>query len=363
MSSSQQEHDRDVCQDSLKGGSKSFHAASLLLPAGFRADATALYAFCRLADDAIDDQADPTAALVGLRARLDAVYEGQPTSHPADRALAAVVRRHALPRALPEALLEGFAWDAEGRRYEGLDGVIAYSSRVAGAVGAMMAVLMGARDPAMLARASDLGVAMQLTNIARDVGEDAAAGRLYLPLAWLREAGVDPEAFLARPVATPALAGVVRRLLDVAEDLYRRADSGIARLPWRCRPGIYAARVLYREIGREVLRRHCDSVSGRAVVSGRRKLTLLGYLPMAWVLPAPRLNAEVLAQNRFLVEAVESVEAPAAAAGGLLAPLARAEHKVVWVIELFQELERRDRRAGMPVTRADESMAMQQRVG
>ncbi len=110
-----------------------------------------------------------------------------------------VVRRSPCRAPCLDALLEGFAWDAAGRRYDTLDDLLDYAARVAGAVGAMMAVLMGVRDPALLARACDLGVAMQLTNIARDVGEDARAGRLYLPLAWLREAGIDPDAFLADP--------------------------------------------------------------------------------------------------------------------------------------------------------------------
>ena len=92
----------------------------------------------------------------------------------------------------------------------------------------MMALLMGARAPHLLARACDLGVAMQLTNIARDVGEDARAGRLYLPLAWLREAGIDPDAWLTRPAFTPALGDVVRRLLQQADVLYARAGAGIA---------------------------------------------------------------------------------------------------------------------------------------
>jgi phytoene synthase len=291
-----------------------------------------------------------------LRGRLDAVYAGRPGDDPADRALAAVIRRHALPRALPEALLEGFAWDAEGRRYPDLAGVLAYGARVAGAVGAMMAVLMGARTPAMLARASDLGVAMQLTNIARDVGEDARAGRLYLPADWLREAGIDPDAFLARPASTPALAGVVRRLLEVADALYRRADSGIARLPWRCRPGIYAARLLYDEIGREVARRGYDPVSGRAVVPARRKLRLIGRVPGAWVLAARRLDAEVLEQNRFLVTSVaDETGVPTPVPG--FGRLAEAERKLVWVIDLFQELDRRERGRSLPVARADESVA------
>jgi phytoene synthase len=157
---------------------------------------------------------------------------------------------------LPEALLEGLAWDAEGgRRYEDLPALEAYAARVAGSVGCMMAVLMGVRDRAALARACDLGVAMQLTNIARDVGEDARAGRLYLPLRWLREAGVDGDEWLVRPVFDPAVAGVVRRLLLAADELYRRAGAGIAALPSDAGPESAPPGLLYAGIGREVERR------------------------------------------------------------------------------------------------------------
>ena len=122
---------------------------------------------------------------------------------PADRALADIVHRYAIPRALPEALLEGLEWDARAQRYEDLDALCAYAARVAGSVGAIMSVLMGVRAPEVVARACDLGIAMQLTNIARDVGEDARRGRVYLPLQWLRSAGIDPDAFIAAPVAMP----------------------------------------------------------------------------------------------------------------------------------------------------------------
>ena len=140
-----------------------------------------------------------------LRHRLRRVYQGQPQDHAADRALAQVVRRFNIPAQLPEALLEGFEWDAAERRYETLADLHAYAARVAGTVGAMMAllmallmgVLMGVRSAAGLARACDLGVAMQLSNIARDVGEHARSGRLYLPRQWLRDAGIDPDAWLA----------------------------------------------------------------------------------------------------------------------------------------------------------------------
>src|SRR5262249_39014200 len=152
-----------ACRASIRKGSKSFFAASLLLPREVREAALALYAFCRAADDAVDEglNLDP---LSQLRERLDRAYARRPLAIAADRAFADVVVRYAIPRAIPEALLEGFEWDARGRRYETLSELVAYAARVAGTVGAMMTCLMGTRDPYVVARACDLGVAMQLTN-------------------------------------------------------------------------------------------------------------------------------------------------------------------------------------------------------
>ena len=146
-------YDLSACRKLMRGGSKTFFAASLLLPARVRAPASALYAFCRLADDAIDLGADPHAAMRDLEQRLDAIYDGRPGPLDADRALAQVVHRHAIPRLLLDALLEGFLWDANGRRYETIEDVHAYGARVAGTVGAMMALVMDTRDERSLARA------------------------------------------------------------------------------------------------------------------------------------------------------------------------------------------------------------------
>jgi phytoene synthase len=331
--------DLDACRDMLRGGSKSFHAASLLLPKRVRDPATALYAFCRLADDAVDLCApeDRSDALAALSRRLDRAYASDPYPHAADRAFAAVVRHHVIPRALPEALIEGFAWDAEGRRYPDLAAVEAYAARVASAVGAMMAILMGVRDAPRMSRACDLGVAMQLTNIARDVGEDARAGRLYLPLDWLADAGVDPEALLASPAFTPALGGVVLRLLARAEALYTRAEPGIAALPQDCRAAIGAASRIYAEIGRRVARAGGDSVGARAIVPGGRKAWLAAAglaSPPRWCehQPAPPLPA-----TAFLVEAVVHAPAPRLRpAGGAI------EAGMGTLVDLFTRLERRD---------------------
>jgi phytoene synthase len=302
------------CRAILRGGSKSFHAASLLLPARVRAPASVVYAFCRVFDDAVDLVAtrQAPAALDRLRERLDRAYRDVPFDHPVDRAFAAVVSRHSIPRAIPEALLEGFAWDVAGRQYDDLSGVLAYAARVASSVGVMMTLLMGRREPGVLARACDLGAAMQLTNIARDVGEDARNGRVYLPRVWLEEAGVDLASWLARPVFTPAIGAVTERLLQEADALYARADLGVSMLPRDCRPAIGAARLLYADIGRVVRRRGCNAVDGRAVVSRGRKLALV-LRALGTVLSTQREpsvdDPPALPEVGFLIEAVAGARA------------------------------------------------------
>ncbi len=344
--------DLAACQDLLCGGSRSFYAASFLLPRRVHEPATALYASCRIADDEIDLDQGRRDALGRLTRRLDHIYAGRPDPIPADRALAAVVAHFGLPRPLLDALLEGFAWDASGRRYPDLSAVYAYSARVAGTVGAMMALLMGARSAQAAARACDLGVAMQLTNIARDVGEDARNGRLYLPEDWLRAEGIDPDAWLARPVFTPALGRVIQRLLRTADQLYAQADEGIAGLPLACRPGINAARFLYAEIGREVERNGCDSLTRRAVVAPTRKAQLLARILRNSLVTQGGTSILSLAETHFLVEAILA-SGRGAGTGNLTVPsgadLGPIETKVVWVLDLFERLERRDRARWAPL--------------
>ncbi|MEM9797574.1 MAG: phytoene/squalene synthase family protein [Pseudomonadota bacterium] len=296
------------CRDAIRTGSLSFHTASRLLPARVRDPALALYAFCRLADDAVDETEDKAPAVLRLGERLDAVYSGRPQNAPADRAFARVVDQFQMPRALPEALLEGLAWDAAGRRYASLSELRGYSARVASTVGAMMCVLMRVRDADALARACDLGVAMQLTNIARDVGEDARAGRLYLPTDWLQEAGLAPDTFLSDPQASDAIRTMVRRLLSEARRLYHRSEAGIAALPPSARPGILAARHIYDAIGADIARSRYDSVTRRAITTKSQKLRGLGkaLTQAGWVTLMPRspiLHAKPLNETAFLVQA------------------------------------------------------------
>ncbi|WP_416900178.1 MAG: phytoene/squalene synthase family protein [Minwuia sp.] len=330
--------DRAACRRAIRHGSKTFFAASLLLPRRVREPAYSLYAFCRLSDDKVDLEEGGADAIRALEKRLDLAYRGNPADDPVDRAFADTVTRHTIPQALPAALIDGLRWDTEDRRYETLEDLQGYAARVAAAVGTMMTLLMGDRRPDVLARACDLGVAMQLTNIARDVGEDARQGRLYLPRSWMREAGIDPDAWLADPVHSPALSLVVERLLAAADRLYRRAGDGIAALPPDCRPAINAARVLYAAIGREVERAGLDSVSARVYVTGRRKLMLLAGAVAATPLSRPRSVEPALPETQFLLDAVRAdprLALPAEPAWW------DVEKQVGHVVDLFERLEQR----------------------
>jgi phytoene synthase len=327
------------CRQMLRTGSKSFFAASLLLPRRIREPASALYAFCRLADDAVDLSTEPQAALAALTERLDRAYAGSPLPFAVDRAFAHVVALHAIPRAVPDALFDGFRWDCEARRYETIADVEAYAVRVAGTVGVMMTLLMGVRDAQVLARACDLGVAMQLTNIARDVGEDARAGRLYLPRAWLREAHIAPEAFLRAPRHSDALASVIGRLLALAGEYYRRADAGIAELPGDCRPAIRAAALIYARIGHAIAASNHDSITRRAVIGKARKLGLVALALQPVAADKRDLAHPPIASASRIIAA--SALSPAVTAPQRRPKRVPIGESVVRVIDLFERLERR----------------------
>jgi len=351
--------DLQACVALMRTGSRSFFAASRLLPTRVRPASIALYAFCRVADDIVDEGGlsleDSRALLAG---RLDAIYAARPGPAVEDRALAAVVQQHGLPRPWLDALLDGFAWDAAGRTYETLEEVHDYGARVAGSVGAMMCWLMGVRSPQALARACEMGVAMQLTNIARDVGDDARNGRLYLPRQWLRQAGIDPQAWLAAPAGSPALQSVVWRLLDEADRLYRQATLGVALLPRDCRAAILAARLIYADIGSQMRRQGIDPVQQRSVVPTARKLALAGLASVqAWQgshrVDRSALQADPLAAVAYLVDHVASVDdLPTALARPLRA-------RVVWMIEMFErvELQRLEQRMAQRRAQRNEASA------
>lgn len=328
------------CRAAIRQGSRTFYAASLILPPAIRRPAYGLYAFCRLSDDAVDLDNGCHQALERLRTRLARAYEGRPLPFPADRAMADLLRRFAIPPEIPGALLEGFAWDIAGRRYATLDELLAYATRVAGTVGVMMTLLMGVRDAQALARACDLGCAMQLTNIARDIGEDARAGRLYLPLDWLHEEGVDAETFLREPHFDDAMAALVARLLAEAEKLYTRSRSGIAQLPLTCRPAIAAAASIYAEIGRLIDRERIDTVRRRAHVSTSRKIQLLANSILEAPFTRGATTAPPLPAATFLIDAVMKMPAQQPSVEAARLAGSRISGSVVRVIEMFERLER-----------------------
>jgi phytoene synthase len=336
----QAQQDLAVCRRLICAGSRTFYAASLLLPDTVRMPAYGLYAFCRLSDDAVDLEAGSPRTIERLKERLDLIYANTPSESAADRAMADLVQRFGIPQAVPLALIEGLGWDAEGRRYQTIEDLYDYAARVAGTVGTMMSLLMGARNPSTLASACHLGIAMQLTNIARDVGEDARNGRLYLPLDWMREAGLDPDRFVQSPEMSDALRSVIVRLLQAADRLYAQAATGIADLPLGCRPAILAARYIYADIGRALEALEHDSVSQRAHVSNARKIRILAASLLRTPLLRGSRDVQPLAAVRFLIE---SVPAQAPAAEGQSRQSTPAG-RLARVLELFDRLERADRR-------------------
>lgn len=323
------------CRAMIKAGSKTFYTSSKLLPQRIRDAARQLYAFCRVADDVVDESDDIEAAVESLRLRLDAIYALKPEPHCADRAFADLALTYSIPRSLPDALIEGFAWDASGRRCKTASDVYAYSVRVAGAVGAMMAIIMRSRSSEAIARACDLGVAMQLSNIARDVGADAKIGRLYLPEDWLREVGIDPDAFLANPKPSPELTLVIERLLNDADHFYERSISGIAMLPKRCRPAIHASRLLYSAIGHQVRLNGYDSISQRAVVPKSRKLVLIGKAIQSSLFSSAITPYPVLEEAAFVVDAVAAAPEPKHLPESF-------NERAEWVANLFIRLAKTD---------------------
>jgi len=273
---------------SIVKGSKSFRSASRLFEPEVREDAWLLYAWCRACDDEIDGQdhgfTHETLSAPEQRRRLDRLYDltrralaGEPMTDPTFAAFQRVALRHRLPERWAIDLIDGFRMDVEHHEYRTMDDVMAYCWHVAGVVGVMMARVMGVTNPQVLRRAQDLGLAFQLTNISRDVIEDAQAGRVYLPADWLAQAHVDPtpEA-VADPANRAAVHAVTRRLLDVAEPYYDSARDGLRGLPFRSSMAIAAARGVYREIGRKVARGGPGVWKQRVSVGKAMKLWLFG---------------------------------------------------------------------------------------
>lgn len=257
--------------------SKSFALASRLLPPRVAQEAAVVYAWCRRADDAIDEQETGPAALAlaHLQQELNELYAGlAPAAELAG--FATVVQARGIPRRYPAELLAGMAMDVLGQHYESTEELLLYCYRVASTVGLMMCHVMGVSDPAALRPAAHLGLAMQLTNICRDVREDWQRGRLYLPEELLRRhGGSGLAAELGGPLpesAVPACRGAMIELLQLAERYYASSDRGLEYLSVRCALGVNAARRIYSAIGSELARANWDPRAPRAVVPRSRKL-------------------------------------------------------------------------------------------
>ncbi|MBL0419291.1 phytoene/squalene synthase family protein [Ramlibacter sp. AW1] len=270
----------------IANGSRSFSLAARLMDAHTRESTVLLYGWCRHCDDLIDGQTlgheqregtreHAAERLAQLQALTAAACAGRPSADPVFQGLAEVVRRHRIP---PEWLMEhlaGFGMDVHPTRYDSLPDVLLYCWRVAGVVGVMMARIMGVTQRETLDRACDLGLAFQLTNIARDVLEDAQIGRVYLPADWLAHEGIGTLPDLLADGNRERVARVAARLVGTAEPYYRSAREGIADLPLRCAWSIATARSVYRRIGHEVVSRGAHAWDRRVATGTAEKLWYL----------------------------------------------------------------------------------------
>ena len=266
----------DYCQDRAAKSGSSFYYSFLFLPADRRRAITALYAFCREVDDVVDETSDAQLARTKLQwweQEVERLYAGEP-QHPVARALQAHLQNYRIGRAQLLEIIAGMRMDLEQNRYLDFEGLRLYCHRVAGVVGILASNIFGAEDPATETYAAQLGLAFQLTNIIRDVGEDARKGRIYLPLADLRQHGVTAADILACR-DSPAFQSLMRAQSARAREAYR---SAFASLPERDRkaqrPGLIMA-AIYKTLLDEV------EADGFRVLTHRTSLTPIRKLWLA----------------------------------------------------------------------------------
>lgn len=274
----------DQAEDMIAAGSKSFAMASKLFDVRTRERVWLLYAWCRRCDDIADGQElggeltkgseeDAERRITAIRLLTERAFEGLPTADPAFDAFGLVARECGISRAMAEDVIMGFELDAQDWRPRSEADLARYCYHVAGAVGVMMAVVMGVdrEDGWMLDRACDLGLAFQLANIARDVSEDDKADRRYLPMEWMVEEDIEPG-MVMHPHHRQELADIVARLIRRMERHEAWARQGAAKLPFRSRWAVLAAARIYGAIGRRVVERGTHAWDNRVVIGKREKL-------------------------------------------------------------------------------------------
>lgn len=280
-------------------GSKSFASASKLFDLATRERVWMLYAWCRRCDDITDGQhlggsmekpRSPAERIKAIRVLTRRALEGEPTADLAFDAFGQVAAECNLSMEMADDVIAGFALDAEGWRPRNGADLARYCYHVAGAVGVMMARVMGvpAADGYTLARACDLGIAFQLANIARDLAEDDAADRCYIPAEWLAEEDIEPGQ-LMKPHHRKEVSDIARRLVVRMDRHLRAARMGTVHLPFRSRWAILSAANIYGEIGYEVDRRGTAAWDHRVVISRPRKLALIvsSFFEALWNRPSP----------------------------------------------------------------------------
>jgi phytoene synthase len=276
------------CREITRLEARNFYYGFVLLPATRRAGIYAAYAFSRRCDDSVDgdDPIDDKLAAVALRRQeLARCYAGDPPPDDAVLvALADAVRRFTIPREHLEHLLDGVEWDLRITRYADFPALEAYCDRVAGAVGLVSLHVFGFADPAAPEHARDLGVALQLVNIMRDVAEDAERGRIYLPQDELRAHGVSDEELLDG-VATDRFRALMRDQGARAHRYFARGERLLPLLDRRARMCVAILSGLYREILKDIEARDYDVFAGRVALSTGRKLSVMGHQTLTSLSP------------------------------------------------------------------------------
>jgi phytoene synthase len=265
----------EYCQDKAASSGSSFYYSFLFLPANRRRAITALYAFCREVDDVVDECKDPQVAankLVWWRQELDRLYAGQP-QHPVTQALQAVLPEFSLPQEQLLEIIDGMEMDLQQTRYLDFTALSLYCYRVASVVGLLAAEIFGYTDRQTLKYAHDLGMAFQLTNIIRDVGEDARRGRIYLPMDELKRFNVTVADILdARQ--SENFQKLMEFQIERAERYYAQALSQLPVVDRKAqRPGLVMA-AIYRALLEEIKRDGCQVLRQRTSLTPLRKLWL-----------------------------------------------------------------------------------------